>query len=666
MTLVPSTFFLKALFFSLFLIPCYLTVQAQNSTLNLSSPDQKTQVQIEVGPEIRYRISYAGKEIISPSPISMTLADGKVLGRNARVASQKATPTVNREVKPLYGIQSSLREHYNELTIQFREKFALEFRAYDYGVAYRFRTSLPGTITVQSEQTTFRFADDYPTYFHPVDGFINSNESNYDRRPISAFDSAGRMSTLPVLVEVTDGPKVLLMESDLLDYAGLNLIVEKGAPHSLAGTFAAYPRKVHPGGHMNFNLLVDERENFLARTAGTRTFPWRISAIAPTDKDLLNNQLVYLLASPSKIGDASWIKPGKVAWDWWSSLNLTSVPFKTGFNTDTYKYFIDFAAANGIEYVNLDEGWSDQFDLMKITDKLDMPEVIRYAKSKNVGLILWCVWHTLDKQMIPALDQFAKWGIAGVKVDFMDRDDQVVVNFYENLLKEAAKRRMLVNYHGAYKPTGLERTYPNNINREGVRGLEYNKFNTEGTTPKHAVSIPFIRMVAGAMDYTPGAMNSANQADFRSINDRPMSQGTRCQQLAMFTVFYAPLQMLADAPTAYQREPEVLKFIAGVPTVWDHTVPLDGKVAEYVAIARRKGDTWYVGAMTSWTPRTIQLKMDFLGSGNYTAEIFSDGPNAHRVGTDYVRTVKQVKAGDEISVEMAPGGGWTARITPVK
>jgi alpha-glucosidase len=654
------------LFLAFFLIILSLSVQAQTPSFTLLSPDQKTKVQVEVGPTVQYRVSYDGKEILAPSPISMTLADGKVLGANARVASQKASPTVNREVKPLYGIQSTYRDHYNELTLTFKDKFALVFRAYDNGVAYRFQTSLPGTITVKSEQATFRFTEDYPAYFHPVQGLINSNESFYDRRIISAFDSASRISTPPVLVDVPSGPKVVVLESDLLDYPGLNLAVEKGAPHSLTGVFAAYPKKVRPGGHMNFNIWVDEREDYIARTSGTRSFPWRALALAASDKDLLTNQLVYLLASDNKIGDASWVKPGKVAWDWWNSLNLTGVPFKTGFNTDTYKYFIDFASANGIEYVNLDEGWSDQFDLLKVTDKLDMTEVIRYAKSKNVGLILWCVWHTLDKQMQPALDQFAKWGIAGVKVDFMDRDDQVVVNFYERLLREAAKRKMLVNYHGAYKPTGLEKAYPNNINREGVRGLEWNKFSAEGTTPEHAVSIPFIRMVAGPMDYTPGAMNSANKTDFRTVNDRPMSQGTRCQQLAMFAVYYAPLQMLADAPTAYQREPEVLKFLSGIPTVWDQTVAIDGKVAEYVALARRKGNAWYVGAMTDWTPRTLKLKFDFLGAGTYTAEIFSDGPNAERVGSDYTRTTRQVKAGDEITVEMAAGGGWAARITPVK
>jgi len=356
--------------------------------------------------------------------------------------------------------------------------------------------------------------------------------------------------------------------------------------------------------------------------------------------------------------------------------NLTGVPFKTGFNTETYKYFIDFAARNGIEYINLDEGWSDQFDLLKINDgsvtlgtnptlsaDLNMKELFAYAREKNVGIILWCVWHTLDRQLEEALAQFEKWGVAGLKVDFMDRDDQLVVNFYERVAREAAKRHMLVNFHGAYKPTGLERTYPNVINREGVQGLEYNKFSNQAT-PEHAVSIPFIRMLAGPMDYTPGAMTNANKEDFRIINDRPMSQGTRCHQLAMYVVYYAPLEMLSDAPTRYEKEPDILHFLASAPTVWDETLPLDGKVSDYVMMARRKGSTWWVGAMTDWTARSLTLDLNFLGEGTYTMELFRDGANAHRIGDDYVREVKTVTRNDKISLELAPGGGWAARISP--
>jgi len=458
-------------------------------------------------------------------------------------------------------------------------------------------------------------------------------------------------------VEVPAGPKVLITEVDLLDYPALYLTSDgKTSLTSILPTVVT-TTKLNGWNNVNYQKLATARADYIAETNGNRSFPWRTMIFANADKDFMNSNLVYLLATESKLKDVSWIQPGKVAWDWWNSNNLTGVNFKTGFNTDTYKYFIDFAAKNGIKYVNIDEGWSDQTNLLKVAEKLDMPEVVRYAKEKNVGLFLWCIWHELDEQMTEAMDQFQKWGIAGVKVDFMDRDDQEVVNFYEKCAFEAAKRKILVNFHGAMKPTGLERTYPNIVNREAVQGLEYNKF-TEKCTPEHAATVPFIRMVAGPMDYTPGAMQNYNKTDFRMVFDRPGSQGTRCQQLAMFVLYYAPLEMMADAPTAYEKEPEILKFCAQTPTVWDETVALDGKISDFAVIARRKGDKWYIGGLTDWTPRNLNVDLSFLPAGNFEAEIFSDGSNAERVGNDYKRTVKTVSNKDKLPFEMAAGGGF--------
>ncbi|GAA4416684.1 glycoside hydrolase family 97 protein [Nibrella viscosa] len=640
---------------------CWLiafSVPAADRTFQLQSPNQQLHITVEVGNQVRYRVSHNGIDLLQPSTLSMTLADGRTLGRNSTFRKQTLA-SANRTVTPPYGISQTIPEQFNELRLDFRENFAIIFRAYNEGVAYRFATNLRDSIRVQNEEVQYRLAGDWPAYFHPSE-FLSSFESNYVYKPLS---QQTQQSSLPILAEVPNGVRLAFLESDLLDYPGLYLKRDSTQTSTLMGLLPAYPKVVEQGGHSKFNMLVREREPYLAQTIGMRAFPWRVMAVAQTDKDLLNNQLVYLLASENKLGDVSWVKPGKVAWDWWSANNLTGVPFKAGFNTETYKYFIDFAARNGIEYVNLDEGWSDQFDLLKPANKLDMDEVVRYARQKNVGLILWCVWHTLDRQMQPALDQFAKWGIAGVKVDFMDRDDQVVVNFYERLLREAAKRKMLVNYHGAYKPTGLQRTFPNNINRESVKGLEWNKFNPQGITPEHDVTLPFIRMLAGSMDYTPGAMTNMNKENWRMIFEQPMSQGTRAHQLAMFVVYHAPLQMLADAPTAYEREPDVLKFLAAVPVTWDETVPLDSKVADYVTIARRKGDAWYVGSMTDWTARDLSLKLDFLGDGTYQIEVFRDGPNAERVGSDYVREVKTVRKGETVAIPMAAGGGWVARFT---
>lgn len=635
-----------------------LFVSAVGRDFTITSPDKKISVTIAVGKTIAYSVNFKNEQIISPSAISMTLGNGTIIGKDAAVKASK-TQTVDKLLTPLYGISSTIREYYNELDVEFKSGFHVLFRVYNEGFAYRFVTNFTEDVTVTTEQSDFKFAENNTAYFHPI-----LSEANYRPQLISDFKPQPNYTSLPLLVKNKAGLNILIHEADVASYPCLTLAVDSLSANSLRGVHAKYPRVAIPGGYNKFNLVVQQTEPFIAKTTGKRSFPWRIVAFAEADKDILKNQLVYLLAAENKLKDVSWIRPGKVAWDWWNSLNLSGVKFQTGFNTDTYKYFIDFAARNGIPYVNLDEGWSDQFDLMKVTDKLDMPELIRYAKGKKVGLILWCVWHTLDKQMDVALNQFEKWGIAGVKVDFMDRDDQVVVEFHEHLLQETAKRKMLVDYHGAYHPTGFQRTYPNNVNVEGVRGLEWNKFDKDGTSPGHDVTIPFIRMFAGSMDYTPGAMQNYNQKDWKQIFDRPMSQGTRAHQLAMYVVYFAPLQMLSDAPTAYEKEPEILNFLATVPTVWDEVYPLDGEAAQFVALARRKGNDWYAGAMTNWDARTLTITLDFLQSGKtYETDLFADGANADRVGNDYSysKSKQTVKKGDTLVVKMAPGGGWAAK-----
>lgn len=644
---ITSLFFLLCAF-------CY----AEGKEYSLSSPDNRLKAAINIDKQITYSISLNGKTYILPSPLSVELQNGKTLGKNPMITNT-STQSVNAVLHPLYGINKEIKEQYNELKINFKDNYAIVFRAYNEGIAWRFETSINGNIFVKAENMDFIFPENYPVYFHPI-----LSESFYRLQKISDAAQEPNYSTLPVLVKPENGPNILIHESDVLDYPCLNIKSNPEKANTLTGMHQKYPKTVEPGGHNNYHLVVKETEEYIAKTTGKRTFPWRIVAFEENDKDILNNELVYMLASENKLADTGWIKPGKVSWDWWNAVNLTGVPFKTGFNTDTYKYFIDFAAANGIEYINIDDGWSEWYDLLKITDKLDMQEVADYAKSKNVGIFLWCVWRTLDRQMTEALDLFQKWGISGVKVDFMDRDDQIMVNFHERLLNEAAKRNILVNYHGAYHPTGMQRTYPNNINVEGVRGLEWNKFSAEGVTPGHDVMIPFIRMFAGSMDYTPGAMENYNKNEWKTNFARPMSQGTRCHQLAMYIVYYAPLQMMSDAPTAYEKEPDYLKFLSKIPTVWDETHPLDSKVGEYVNIARKKGTDWYVGGMTNWAERKIFVNLDFLDAYKiYTAEIFGDGVNAHRVGNDYAITRKSVKKGDKIELDMAPGGGYAIRLT---
>jgi alpha-glucosidase len=419
------------------------------------------------------------------------------------------------------------------------------------------------------------------------------------------------------------------------------------------------------GGHNSLQAFVTKRADYIAKTQGTRMFPWRVVIISASDKELLNNDMVYRLASPSRVEDTSWIKPGKVAWDWWNDWNISHIDFRAGINTETYKYYIDFAAANHIEYILLDEGWADSKDIMKIVPEINLQQIIDYGKQKEVGVWLWGGWLPLDQKIDEALSKYSRMGIKGFKIDFMDRDDQKMVQFCYRMAKKAAEYHLMIDYHGIYKPTGLQRTYPNILNFEAVHGMEQLKWSNPDM-PKFDVTIPFIRMIAGPMDYTPGAMRNATKEGFRPINSQPMSQGTRCHQLAMYIMYEAPFEMLSDNPTIYMHEPEGLNFIASVPTTFDETVALDGKVGEYAAIARRKNDTWFIGAMGNWDAHDIIIDLSFLKDGNYEAEIFKDGINADRDATDYKREGIKVSAKDKINVHLSTGGGWVAKIYPAK
>jgi alpha-glucosidase len=478
-----------------------------------------------------------------------------------------------------------------------------------------------------------------------------------------------RLAFLPMLVKQTyqsfdnyfNGLKsrtAVITEADLRDYPGMYLKHTSG--NSMIGYFAPLPKKWEQGGHNNLQYVVKDREDYIAKTAGTRAFPWRVIAIAEQDKELVDNDLVYLLAEPSKVSDISWIKPGKVAWDWWNFWNIWGVDFVAGINNDTYKYFIDFAAKYGIEYVILDEGWAvnGEADLFQVIPEIDLPMLVKYGESKGVGIVLWAGYAAMDQEMERVCKHYSEMGVKGFKVDFMDRDDQIVVNFYERMAATAAKYHLFIDFHGAYKPTGLSRTYPNVLNYEGVFGLEQCKWvGSDVDMVTYEVTIPFIRMLAGPMDFTQGAMRNGAKWCYHPSWNEPMSQGTRCRQLAEYVVFDAPFAMLCDAPSAYLEEPECTEFIANVPTVWDETRILDGQVGDFVISAKRKGNTWYIGALTDWERRTFEIDLKALGitSGNVT--MFIDGPNAHRKGIDYQKKTMPVPADGKLKVELAPGGG---------
>ncbi len=634
------------------------TARPGAAPLTVASPDGALVVSVSVSGQVTWAVALRGAPVLLPSRLSLSLSDGRTLGASPVVRATR-TRAVNDILHPVVRVKrAEVRDQFNERRIEFVGGYALIVRAYDDAVAYRWTTALPGEITVRGEDATFSFAADHGTYFPEETSFQSHQERQYKRVKISEIGA--RFSSLPAMVVLEGGVKAVITEADLFDYPGMDLTGDS-ASHSLRGLFPAYPKTVEL--RRDRDEVVTAREPYLARTRGTRDFPWRVLVVASHDETLLSTDIVYRLASESKLTETAWIRPGLVAWDWWNANNIYGVPFRAGVNTETYKHYIDFAAEHGIPYIILDEGWYPLGNLLATVPAIDMDAISSHARQQHVGLIMWVIWKTLDGQMQPALDQFQRWGVKGIKVDFMQREDQWMVNFYERVAQEAAKRQLLVDFHGAYKPTGLYRTYPNVVTSEGVLGLEQSKWS-DLASPDNAVTFPFLRMLAGPVDYTPGAMQNAIKTDFKPIWSRPMSQGTRGQQLAMYIVFESPLQMLADSPSNYRKEPESLAFLSRVPTVWDETRVLSAKVGEYIVVARRSGSAWYLGALTNWTARDLDVDLSWLGAGSYAADIFRDGANADRAGVDYARETRTVTATDRLTLHLAPGGGFAARIAP--
>lgn len=637
-------------------ISALLTGPLPAADYELASPGRKVAVTVSVEDRILFSVHRSSGMLITPSPLSLTIRGRGRLGDKAEVAT--VTRRSFREtLRPVVKVKSAeIIDHGNLLILDFKAGWSLEFRAYDDGIAYRFLTAFEGVAVVENEDVRFSFAGDPHIWFPTEESFLTHSERSYEYGPISEIPET-KMAHLPLLVELPDGPKLAITEADLRDYPGLYLRGTSGP--ALRGVFPA--AALEERQTRDRTVEVAKRHDYTARTAGTRAYPWRVVVVADRDGDLIENQMVYKLSPPCRIADTSWIHPGKVAWDWWNALNLFGVDFPAGINTATYKAYIDFAARSGIEYIILDEGWSDTTDLFKVDPDLDMEELLRYGREKNVGLILWVVWKTLDDQLETALDRFAAWGVKGIKVDFMQRDDQDMVNYYWKVAEAAADRRLLVDFHGSYKPTGLRRAFPNVLTREGVKGLENTKWSDQ-PDPEHNLILPFTRMLAGPMDYTPGAMINAQKKNFHPSFERPVSLGTRCHQLALYVIFESPLQMLADSPSHYMREPECLAFLGPVPSVWDETRVLDAKVGDFVLVARRSGREWYVGAVTDWDPRVLNLDLSFLGEGEWFAHIYADGPNAARYGNDFEKRLKTVRSGDQMTLHLAPGGGWAARL----
>ena len=660
------------------LFSCLTAMAVSAGNYEVSSPNGKVKVTVNTDAAVQWSVDYDGHQVLLPSTIDIRMVQGKKtvgLGTVGKVAKY----SVNNSFKNPFYKRLNVSDAYGQLLLYTTQKFTIEVRAYNDGAAYRLISKEKKASLVTDETVEFCFADDYPAFIPYVNDnrggerYCYSFESYYDEVPLSKMypDS---LAITPLAVCLPNGMKAIVMDAGVENYPGMFL--KKGSQHALKAEFAPYPLAQEVGGYDRLNLVPTKRADFIAKLNGGQALPWRAVVITEKDADILNCDMAQRLAPACRITDLSWIQPGKVAWDWWNNCNITGVDFKSGMNTDTYLYYIDFAAKNHIEYIIIDEGWSGKESLTEnLNPEIDLQRLIAHGKEKGVGIILWSSWRNLigsnplnDISVTDAvMKRYAEMGIKGFKVDFFDRDDQQVIASAYKIAESAAKYHLYLDYHGL-KPFGIQRAYPNIFNFEGVKGLENSKWEPRTgngplhNQPRYDVTAPYLRMLAGPMDYTPGAMSNAMKDCFFGNNDHPMSQGTRVHQMAMYTVFEAPLQMMADSPTKYMQNQECTDFIAQVPTTFDETKALDGKLGEYIVIARRKGTTWYVAAMTDWTPRDLAIDLSFLGTGKHQAEIFADGINAMKEASDYKRSQQTVTSTDRLNIHLSSGGGWTAII----
>lgn len=627
----------------------------------LASPNGDNVIKIKCDDGISFTVLNHGVQILTVQDLMMEL-DAAAPGVKPRVQKTirtKSDEMIQVAVPTKFG---SIADRYQQLELVCKGGYSVIFRAYDNGVAYRFVTKLPGSeVKVKNETLSFS-VDGAKNTIWPYEGSRHANpmqshfEYLFKNIPYDSIDHT--TVGLPVYFTANNGSKIVFTESDLFDYPNL-FLQNDGA---LKAVFPHPILEQQPVGDRSIKIIREA--DYIASTKGERAYPWRLWMIDDNDAALLTNTLVYQLATPSKIANTSWIKPGKVAWDWWNANNVYGVDFKSGINNDTYKYYIDFASQYGLPYIILDEGWTrTTLDILHSNPDIDIPELVAYGRAKNVSVILWVLWNPLNEKMEEALDLYKSWGVKGIKVDFMQRAEQYMVNFYTRAAEACAKRELLIDFHGAYKPTGLNRTWPNVISFESVHGMENSKWEAT-ITPQHDATLPFTRMMAGPMDYTPGAMRNATRSNFKAVFTEPMSQGTRAHQTALYVVFESPLQMLSDNPSNYLREPAYTAYLSQFPTTWDDTRVLYADAGKAVIVARKHGNAWYIGGITDWNAFTHTVSLDFLGSGEFDAEILSDGINAARAAQDYKITKQKVYRDTRLDIQMAPGGGFAAIIRP--
>lgn len=636
-----------------------LSVYAAAREIAVVSPDTRLKATLTVGKDLVLTVADGRSPLVTISPLRLHIREGSPFVAAPRVQDVTRRSMDTILIPVVREKMAQLHDHYNEATVGFEGGYAVTVRVYNEGVAYRIGTSLGHDILIDHEPLTLRFPEGTSTIAQYNDGFWSAYETPYRTHSVEKMP-ADSVLNLPMLAQLKDGHRIVVTEAQITSYPGLWL--KHAGNGTLASTFPCYPTARLEGKDLYRRGMVTDRAKEIARTSGSRWFPWRVLCIARDDAGLLTNTMVYLLGEPSRLADPSWIRPGMVTLDWWGRRNMFGVDFTGGVNTPTVKAFIDFAARYGVRYVLLDEGWSPDEDLLRVSAGLDMAEVLTYARSKNVEILLWAVWSTLERQWDAAFEQFSRWGIAGIKIDFMNSDDQQMVEFYHRCAEETSKRKMLVLFHGAYKPDGLQRTWPNAPVREGLIEFEQNGVNQDDSPWYHTV-LPFIRMVAGAADYLPGTVRNATPREFRMIPDRPMGQGTRAHTTAMCVILECPLRMLPDSPSDYIAEDAFTRFMTAIPVEWDEERVLTAKIGEVVAVARRHGNEWFIGAVTNGEERDLRLDLTFLEPGApYLLTSLADGKNANTRAIDHVISGSAVHAGDTLTVHLAKGGGWVGRI----
>jgi len=640
------------------IVAVFLSVKLYSAPIELLSPDKKIKVTVNIGPRIGYSVNVNGDKVVENSFLQLNLGK-EHLGENPQLLKKiiSSYANVSKPVVPFKN--SSVENKYNLLHLDFKKDYSIEFRAYNDGIAYRFITNKEDSVIVESEDVHLEFAKDVRTSYLETKSFMTAYEILYQNKSLKDV-STQNMSVLPILFGDSKY-RILLSEADLYDYPAMFVKVKDGK--AIDAVFPKVPEVYAANGDRNLKIVKEH--DYIAKTTGKRSYPWRFMIITDRDEVLAENQMVFKLSTPNQIKDFSWIKPGQVTWEWWHNAYVYGVDFKSGYNQDTYKYYIDFASKFKIPYIIMDEGWAKTtLNPYEPNPTINLQELIAYGKQKNVKIVLWFTWLAVE-QNPDVFKKLEEWGIAGMKVDFMDRSDQWMVNYYTKVAKEAAKHHILIDFHGAFKPAGLEIAYPNVLSYEGVIGMEQN-IGGGLATPNNNLYLPFLRNAVGPMDYTPGAMRSGHPKDYKPNWINVMSIGTRAHQVAMYIVFESGFQMLADNPFNYLREPETTSFITNVPVTWDETKILKAEVGQYIVTAKRKGEAWFLGAMTNSNERKIVIETSFLPKGKaYELTLIKDGINADFQAMDFKKLTLKINSGDKINIDMVKDGGYAAHLVPV-